>query len=104
MGFFDADAVGQRIFYEDLGGALIKEGVPAALERVKEIVNQRDPGLLVIDSFKPLAAVADSGSEYRRFLHELAARLSIRPITSLWLGEYTVNDMRAHPSSRSPTP
>ena len=97
LDFFDADAVGQRVFYEDLGGALIKEGVPAALERVKEIVNQRDPGLLVIDSFKPLAAVADSGSEYRRFLHELAARLSIRPITSLWLGEYTVNDMSGAP-------
>jgi circadian clock protein KaiC len=97
LGFFDANGVGQRVFYEDLGAALLKDGVGAALERVEEIVNQREPELLVIDSFKPFAALADSPSEYRRFLHELAARLSIRPVTSLWLGEYAVNDMASAP-------
>jgi circadian clock protein KaiC len=97
LAFFDADAVGRRVFYEDLGGALLKAGTHGALERIEEIVNTRDPGLLVIDSFKGFAALSDSRSEYRRFLHELAAGLSIRPVTSLWLGEYAVNDMAAAP-------
>lgn len=97
LGFFDAEAVGQRVFYEDLGGALIKDGVRAVLEQVEEIVKRREPGLLVIDSFKPFAALADSSSDYRRFLHELAARMSIRPMTSLWLGEYAINDVAGAP-------
>ena len=29
-----------------LGGALLKEGVPAALERVEQIINQREPETL----------------------------------------------------------
>ncbi|HEY2200786.1 MAG TPA: ATPase domain-containing protein, partial [Solirubrobacteraceae bacterium] len=97
LGFFDNDGVGQRVLYEDLGGTLITNGVQAALERVKEILTERDPVLLVVDSFKPLAALADSTSDYRRFLYELAARLSIRPISSLWLGEWAVNEMASSP-------
>jgi circadian clock protein KaiC len=42
----------------------------------------------VIDSFKALHAFADSHSEFRRFLHELAGRLSAFPVASLWVGEY----------------
>jgi circadian clock protein KaiC len=53
--------------------------------------------LLVIDSFKPFAVLVESPSEHRRFLHELAARLSIRALTSLWLGEYAVSDMATAP-------
>ena len=93
LGFFDADAVGRSVFFEDLGGALLKEGVPAALERVEQIINQREPEMLVIDSFKPLAVFADSRPEYRRFLYELAVRVSIRPLNNLWLGEYTATDI-----------
>ena len=95
--FFDNDAVGRRVFYEDLGGALLEGGTRTVLERVEEIVGQREPGLLVIDSFRPFSVLAESRSEYRRFLHELAARLSTRPLTSLWLGEYAANDMASAP-------
>jgi circadian clock protein KaiC len=97
LDFFDTDAVGRRVFYEDLGGALLKDGTRATLEQIDQIVNKHEPGLLVIDSFKPFSALADSRSEYRRFLHELAARLSIRPVTSLWLGEYAAGDMSSAP-------
>ena len=97
LGFFDADAVGRSVFFEDLGGALLKDGVPAALERVEQIINQREPEMLVIDSFKPLAVFADSRPEYRRFLYELAVRVSIRPLNNLWLGEYTATDIATAP-------
>ncbi|HEY2162321.1 MAG TPA: ATPase domain-containing protein [Solirubrobacteraceae bacterium] len=97
LGFFDNEAVGRRVLYEDLGGTLIKNGIQAALERVKAVLDERDPMLLVVDSFKPLATLADSRAGYRRFLHELAARLSIRPISSFWLGEWAVNEMASSP-------
>jgi circadian clock protein KaiC len=95
--FFDVDAVGRTVFYEDVGNALLHDGLTGALERLEGILARREPGLLVIDSFKAFATLADSGPEYRRFLHELAGRLSIRPMTSLWLGEYAVSDMASAP-------
>jgi circadian clock protein KaiC len=97
MRFFDPDAVGRSVFYEDLGDALDGGGVGAALERLEHIINDHEPSLLVIDSFKPLATLAESTSQYRRFVHELGTRLTIRPITSLWLGEYSGNELATSP-------
>jgi len=43
---------------------------------------------MVIDSFKALQSYAVDAAAHRRFLHELAGRLSALPITSFWVGEY----------------
>jgi circadian clock protein KaiC len=93
LSFFDTDAVGQRVFYEDVGAALLEGGLGAVIERVKDILNQYEPGTLVIDSFKPFASFADAPLAHRQFLHELAARLSVRTVTSLWVGEYSASEM-----------
>jgi circadian clock protein KaiC len=93
LSFFDTDAVGQRVFYEDVGAALLEGGLGAVIERVKDILNQYEPGTLVIDSFKPFASFADAPLAHRQFLHELAARLSVRTVTSLWVGEYSAAEM-----------
>src|ERR1700716_3070670 len=53
LSFFDVDAVGQRVFYEDVGAALIEGGLGAVSDRIEELLNVYEPGLLVIDSFKP---------------------------------------------------
>jgi circadian clock protein KaiC len=93
LSFFDAEAVGQRVFYEDVGAALLEGGLGAVIERVKDILNQYEPGTLVIDSFKPFASFADAPLAHRQFLHELTARLSVRTVTSLWVGEYSAAGM-----------
>jgi circadian clock protein KaiC len=93
LNFFDTDAVGQRVFYEDIATVLLEDGLEAVIERIKELLNRYEPGMLVIDSFKPFAAFAESPLAHRRFLHELAARLSVRTVTSLWVGEYSAVEM-----------
>jgi circadian clock protein KaiC len=95
--FFDADALGRSVFYEDLGTSLQEGGLPAALERIRSLVDERRPGILVIDSFKPLAAYGDGPGDYRRFLHELAARLSILPASAFWVGEYSEEEIADAP-------
>src|SRR5262249_15424562 len=89
LSFFDTAALGRSVFYEDLGASLQEGGLPAALERIRNLVDERRPGVLVIDSFKPLAAYSDGPGDYRRFLHELAARLTILPASTFWVGEYS---------------
>ena len=44
--------------------------------------------MIVIDSFKALHPYAQRDEDFRRFLHELAGRLSAFPVTSFWVGEY----------------
>ena len=88
LDYFDPAALGTSVIYEDLGQTLNDEGLPGVLARITELLKQRRPGLMVIDSFKALRAYAADAGAFRRFLHDLAGRLSALPVTSFWVGEY----------------
>ncbi|TMD48117.1 MAG: hypothetical protein E6I86_07550 [Chloroflexi bacterium] len=90
--FFDASAMGTRVIYEDLGAALRDRGLPGVLTRVDGLIKEHHPGLVVIDSFKALHAFATDQAEFRRFLHDLAGRLSALAASSFWVGEYDSAD------------
>jgi circadian clock protein KaiC len=88
LDFFDPAAVGKSVFYEDLGGALIANGLEGARASIDRILKERRPALLVIDSFKALRAFSSDEAQFRRFLHELASELSALAVSSFWVGEY----------------
>jgi circadian clock protein KaiC len=94
--FFDPEAVGRSVFYEDLGTALNERGLVGVLEQVSALIKERRPGMIVIDSFKALSAYADA-VEFRRFLHDFAGHLSAFPASSFWLGEYDEDEIAAAP-------
>ncbi|MGH3170935.1 MAG: RAD55 family ATPase, partial [Trebonia sp.] len=71
LDFFDAAAVGRSVFYEDLAQVASRDGLSGVAERVTAVLKERRPGLIVIDSFKALHALADGTGEFRRFLHGL---------------------------------
>jgi circadian clock protein KaiC len=98
LSFFEREAIGRSVFYEDLGRAVTADGGLAAVaERIGALIDERRPGILAIDSFKALAAFADDPREFRRFLHDLAALLSAFPATCLWVGEYGEDEARTAP-------
>jgi len=86
--FFDAAAIGRSVFYEDLGQVAGRTGLTGVGDHVAAVLRERRPGLVVIDSFKALRALADSDAGFRQFLYELAGRLTAFPTASLWVGEY----------------
>jgi circadian clock protein KaiC len=90
--FFDAKKVGKSVFYDELGSVLYEGGLTGALERIDLLLKEHRPGIVVIDSFKAIKAFADSEADFRRFLHELAGRLTALAISSLWVGEYATED------------
>jgi len=92
LDFFDASAVGKSVFYEDLAQAASNSGLAGVGEQVAETLKKRHPGLVIIDSFKALQPFADGGADYRRFLNQLAGRMTAFPAASLWLGEYAPGD------------
>jgi circadian clock protein KaiC len=92
LSFFEVDKVGSSVFYDELGSALGEDGLWGALQRIDRLIKERRPGVVVIDSFKALKAFAADEADFRRFLHELTGRLTARAISSLWVGEYGVED------------
>ena len=88
LGFFDPGRVGRSVLYDDLGDAVHQGGLAAVLERLVALMKEHRPGIIVIDSFKALRTFAANDAEFRRFLHELAGRLSVVAVSSLWVGEY----------------
>ncbi|MDQ6748060.1 MAG: hypothetical protein M3010_08170 [Candidatus Dormibacteraeota bacterium] len=87
--FFKPELVGKAVFYEDLGSILHKDGLEGALARIDKVLRERRPGILVIDSFKALNVFSTDEGEFRRFLHDLAGRLSAIAVSSFWTGEYS---------------
>src|SRR6478735_10912618 len=88
LAYFDSAALGNSVHYEDLGRIVNDEGLSGVLARITELLKQRRPGVMVIDSFKALHAYEPDEGAFRRFLHHLAQLLSALPVTSFWVGEY----------------
>lgn len=97
LDFFDPTGLGTRVIYEDLGRTLNEAGLAGVLASVTELLKRHRPGLVVIDSFRALQTYAADPEAFRGFLHELAARLSVMPLTSFWVGEYDSTDTSDDP-------
>jgi circadian clock protein KaiC len=97
LSFFDSTSVGHAVFYEDLGAIVQERGLDGVLEHVDGLIRERRPAVIVIDSFKALAAFASDEEGFRRFLHDLAARLSVFPASSFWVGEYDRSEISERP-------
>jgi len=88
LSFFDPAALGRRVIYEDLGAVLDESGLPGVLRALGALMREHRPALVVVDSFKALHAFAADEGEYRRFLHEIAGRLTAVAASAFWVGEY----------------
>ncbi len=97
--FFDARAIGTRVFFDDLGQTLNDGGLDAVLAQVRTLITERRPGVIAIDSFKALSAYATKPQVFRRFLHELAGILTAFPATTFWVGEYGRDEIATVPES-----
>ena len=96
LSFFDPEAVGRRVFYAPLGPVVLAGGLDAVIERVTEDIKTRRPSVIVIDSFRALAAYAEA-QQFRTFLAALADCLTAFPVSAFWVGEYTPDDLARAP-------
>ncbi|HLH59146.1 MAG TPA: ATPase domain-containing protein [Streptosporangiaceae bacterium] len=95
--FFDASVIGTSVFYEDLGGTVNSDGLAGVADQITLVLKERQPGLIVIDSFKALQPFAEGEAAFRRFLYDLAGRLTAFPAACLWVGEYETADIAMLP-------
>jgi circadian clock protein KaiC len=97
LSFFDPQAIGSSIVFDDLGEPLHERGLPAVLETVAALIRTHRPGIIVIDSFKALEAFG-APDEFRRFLHDLAGQLTAFRASCLWVGEYGEDALASAPA------
>ena len=97
LDFFDQEAIGASVFYQNLGDVLAQEGLDGFLQRVEELLQTRTPGILVFDSFKAIHDYVTNSGQLRTFLHRLAGLLSAFPVTTFLLGEYAIDDAAKYP-------
>jgi circadian clock protein KaiC len=97
LDFFDAQTIGTSVFFSDLGRVLNHGGLDAVLAHTRALITERNPGVIVIDSFKALSAYASHAQAFRQFLHELAGILTVVPATTFWIGEYAPPEIGTAP-------
>jgi circadian clock protein KaiC len=86
--FFDSAKVGTQVYYEDLGLLLKERGIGAFTEILTELIIERNPQVIVIDSFKALESLWPPGKAQREILFDVASVLSSYDCTTLLVGEY----------------
>ena len=86
--FYDPDAFGTRVVYRDVGAFLREHPTRELQEEILRCVEEVQPAILCIDSFKAIRDLMPAQEEFRRFCYDLSVRLASAACTSLLIGEY----------------
>ena len=91
--FFDTEAIGSSVIYEDVGSQLLQENGESALEHIVDLLREHAPTLLIIDSFKAIQEMSLDRERLRRTLYTLMGTVAAYPCTAVLVGEYTDDDL-----------
>jgi circadian clock protein KaiC len=95
--FFDARLLDERVRIVDLGSTLRAHDPESALAMVARRVEESEPDLVVIDSFKALHDLSDRPLRTRTLVYDLAVNMASWGATTLLVGEYTADDVAGLP-------
>lgn len=95
--FFDARLLDERVRIVDLGSTLRAHDPETALATVAGRVEESEPDLVVIDSFKALHDLSGQPLRTRTLTYDLAVQMASWGATTLLVGEYTADDMGTLP-------
>jgi circadian clock protein KaiC len=95
--FYDETKVGSAVLYEDLGSALVEQGIGAVVSRLREAIRRHSPKIIIIDSFKAVHDLSSSTADMRRVIAELAGLLSAYETTTFLVGEYDEEEVARYP-------
>jgi circadian clock protein KaiC len=92
--FFDERMITEkRIVFADIGSVARRKGAGETLNEIAARVEREQPALVVIDSFKALRELLGDASAIRTFVYDLAVHTSVWGATSLFVGEYTAEEI-----------
>ncbi|MHB1189353.1 MAG: ATPase domain-containing protein [Armatimonadota bacterium] len=95
--FFDESLVDNNVKFRDIGTALRTGGPQAAFDEIIRIVEEEQPDIVAIDSYKAIHDLSPDPEHARLFTYDLAAHLSAWSVTTFLVGEYTVEEVWTNP-------
>jgi circadian clock protein KaiC len=99
--FFDAARVGPAIKYVNLADDLQKSGFAGVLQRILAEVQNFQPELIFVDSFKSVVQATNESSEsmasLQYFVQQLGVQLSTWQATTFLIGEYADSTQEENP-------
>jgi circadian clock protein KaiC len=95
--FFDPRLLDEQVRFVDLGSTLRARDPEGALATVAERVEEGEPDLVVIDSFKALHDLSDEPLRTRTLTYDLAVQMASWGATTLLVGEYVAADVAKLP-------
>jgi circadian clock protein KaiC len=101
FGFFDHAKVGSAIRFINLSQEMLDDGLGAVLEKIVHEVEDVNPGIVVVDSFRSViraSRLVDGGDlELVGFVQRLALHLTSWQATTFLVGEYPQSDAEENP-------
>lgn len=102
--FFDPAKVESSIHYFNLSQEVMQQDLDAVLSVIVREVEQANPAIVVVDSFRTVVraarnggAAGDLGMELQGFLQRLALHLTTWQATTFLVGEYLEGEMQDNP-------
>jgi circadian clock protein KaiC len=95
--YFRPQLLERSAHFADLGSALRAGGPAALFARLEELIRERRPEFLVLDSFKVLREHFDDTRTFRAFVSDLAVLLATWEVTAFLVGEYAFEDIHREP-------
>ncbi len=97
-GFFDPDKVGSVIQFVSLAQVLLDRGLDGVLEEIVRHVNESNPGMVVVDSFRTIVRAlprsASNDLDLQAFLERLSIYLTSWQTTTFLIAEYDESELR----------
>ncbi|HEX3696885.1 MAG TPA: ATPase domain-containing protein [Polyangia bacterium] len=101
MAFFDPEKVGTFIRFVDLSQTVLDRDLSKVLEVIVSEVEQINPGIVVVDSFRTMlrgqAGSPEGHMDLQGFLQRLALHLTSWQATTFLVGEYQESEMQDNP-------
>ena len=99
--FFDPELVKESIRYINLSHEVLDGTLEKLQARIVQEVEARNPGVVIVDSFRTVAQAAkhapDVSLELQHFVQQLAVRLTTWEATTFLVGEYQPSETEQNP-------
>jgi circadian clock protein KaiC len=96
--FFDISKLNSSIRFINLSQVLVDQGLTGILEAITREVEQANPGIVVVDSFRTVIRRArESEIDIQVFVQNLGLMLTSCQATTFLIGEYADSELRDNP-------
>ena len=97
--FFDETKIGKSIRFAHFGGELLEHGIEAVLQAILREVEQTNPKLVFVDSFRSVInrSLQSGELELQSFVQRLSLHLTSWEATTFLIGEYEERETECNP-------